>query len=355
MKAIKRLSKLFLLLTVIILNMSILGCKKDVEVLPVKEQVSSDLKAAATGSIISTGTIVNGFYKSGVVLNSTNTVTLKVNVTSIGTYNIFTNTINGYSFSKSGSFTTTGTQNIVLNGSGTPTTNMTNSFTATFGNACIFYVVVVSNLPIVQNGLTYYEVANQKTQKIWLDRNLGSNRVAISYSDYQSYGSLYQWGRLSDDHQKITWLNSYTGTPNNGTSTITWPTNTPTNPLFVKTSTSPWDWRVPQNNSLWQGTTGINNPCPSGFRLPTSSEFQSEITTWTTKNTTGAYGSPLKWVTAGYRDFPDGQVYESGNSGGYWSSTVNSTKSMALWFSVGEAYVVDDFRAAGYSIRCIKN
>ena len=27
-----------------------------------------------------------------------------------------------------------------------------------------------------------------------------------------------------------------------------------------------------QNDNLWQGVNGVNNLCPSGFRLPTSTE-----------------------------------------------------------------------------------
>ena len=39
---------------------------------------------------------------------------------------------------------------------------------------------------------------------------------------------------------------------------------------------SPIDWRTPQNNNLWQGVSGTNNPCPAGFRLPTETELETE-------------------------------------------------------------------------------
>jgi len=343
------------------LSMSIMGCKKDIEEIQTIPESGHNgvLKAGAVGTIVSSGTKINGDYRAGVALNSSNSVTLKVIVTAIGTYNIASNTVNGYSYAKSGTFTATGIQYVTLPASGTPVATGINTFMVTFGTTCSFTVVVVSNVPIVQTSCnisyTYYEVANQVTKKIWLDRNLGASRVAQSANDYQAYGSLYQWGRLADNHQCITWTGPNAGTPVNGTTTTTSSSNTPGHSLFIKTTQSPWDWRVPQNNNLWQGVTGINNPCPPGFRLPTSAEFTAEVNSWATKNTAGAFGSILKWTTAGYRDFPNGQIYQAGTIGGYWSSTISSTKATALWFSASQGYTVSDFRAVGYSVRCIKN
>ena len=44
-------------------------------------------------------------------------------------------------------------------------------------------------------------VVNPVTGKVWLDRNLGATQVAISSTDADSYGDLYQWGRNADGHQ----------------------------------------------------------------------------------------------------------------------------------------------------------
>ena len=63
---------------------------------------------------------VAGTYTSGTVLNSSNTVTFSVNVTTAGSYTIASNTVNGISFSGSGTFTSTGPKTVVLTGSGTP-------------------------------------------------------------------------------------------------------------------------------------------------------------------------------------------------------------------------------------------
>ena len=63
---------------------------------------------------------VQGDYAPEVTMTSDNTMTIQVDVTYPGSYNISTNTVNGISFSKTGNFTTTGIQDVVLAASGTP-------------------------------------------------------------------------------------------------------------------------------------------------------------------------------------------------------------------------------------------
>jgi hypothetical protein len=92
-----------------------------------------------------TGTTVNGTYTQGVALTAANTATLNVNVTTIGTYTITTNVVNGISFSKSGTFTTTGPQTVTLDGAGTPTASGSLNIPATgtgTGSSCTFSVTV---------------------------------------------------------------------------------------------------------------------------------------------------------------------------------------------------------------------
>lgn len=62
-----------------------------------------------------------GAYGVGIPLNTSNTVTLSVDVTTIGTYTITSTPVQGMTFSKTGTFTTTGVQNVDLTGTGTPT------------------------------------------------------------------------------------------------------------------------------------------------------------------------------------------------------------------------------------------
>ncbi len=57
--------------------------------------------------------------------------------------------------------------------------------------------------------------------RLWMDRNLGALQVATASDDHLAYGDLYQWGRLRDGHEAITWTNSTTGTPVSGTTSTT--------------------------------------------------------------------------------------------------------------------------------------
>jgi uncharacterized protein (TIGR02145 family) len=63
---------------------------------------------------------VNRTMVQGVAAPTTATVTLVANVTSVGSYTISTNTLNGVTFSKSGTFSSTGAQTVTLTPSGTP-------------------------------------------------------------------------------------------------------------------------------------------------------------------------------------------------------------------------------------------
>ena len=90
---------------------------------------------------------VNGTYTQGTALISSNTVSVQVNITSIGTWSISTNTVSGFSFSGSGTFTATGIQTVNLAGSGTAGTSGAQTFTVTAGSSsCTFAVTVNSNV-----------------------------------------------------------------------------------------------------------------------------------------------------------------------------------------------------------------
>ncbi|MEP7238000.1 MAG: hypothetical protein ABI685_09050 [Ferruginibacter sp.] len=66
------------------------------------------------------GAMVNGTYTAGTALTALNGILLNVNVLSPGIYSIGTTTVNGISFSASGTFNITGPQQIILSGTGTP-------------------------------------------------------------------------------------------------------------------------------------------------------------------------------------------------------------------------------------------
>ncbi|MDI6832601.1 MAG: FISUMP domain-containing protein [Bacteroidales bacterium] len=195
-------------------------------------------------------------------------------------------------------------------------------------------------------GGTPPSVTNPTTGKIWMDRNLGASQVATSSTDAAAYGDLYQWGRGADGHQSRT----------SSTTTTLSTSDTPGHGNFITTGDiDPCDWRSPQNDNLWQGVSGTNNPCPSGYRLPTEAEWNAERTSWGSNNAAGAFASPLKLPMAGSRLYSDGSLDYVGSLGVYWSSTVFSTNSRGLSFNSSNVDIFIDYRALGLSVRCIKD
>lgn len=190
------------------------------------------------------------------------------------------------------------------------------------------------------------EVMNPTTGEIWMDRNLGASQVATASDDELAYGDLYQWGRFSDGHQcrdsDIISTVSNSSDPDHGD-------------FIVVEQVLPIDWLSPQYNDLWQGTNGINNPCPNGFRLPSESEYQEELLTWTSENVEGAFDSPLKFTAAGSRWYYDGQVLVAGINGYYWGSSVSGIDAYMLIFVSEFAVSGHGRRAYGRSVRCIKD
>jgi len=190
-----------------------------------------------------------------------------------------------------------------------------------------------------------------------MDRNLGASQAATSSTNYQAYGALFQWGRLSDGHECITWTSSTTsdGAEQNHETTTLSSTDNPGHSNFITNGSSPYDWRSPQNNNLWQGVSGINNPCPSGYRLPTDAELNAERLSWGSNNAAGAFASPLKLPVAGNRVSSNGSLSDVGSAGIYWSSTVAGTYSWYLYFLSSGADMSYYFRTNGMSVRCIKD
>ncbi|TXB62717.1 fibrobacter succinogenes major paralogous domain-containing protein [Phaeodactylibacter luteus] len=305
------------------------------------------------GSI--SGTMTEGEDASGT------TMTIYANVTQVGTYDITAGPVNGVTFSGSGTFAATGCQEITLTATGTPTAagnhdyslnttpgeTVTATVAAAIGSYPAGYVHCDPANPTVVN-----DVTNPATGEIWMDRNLGASQVATSYTDAAAYGDSYQWGRFADGHQcrtsGTTTANATTAVPNAGN---------PWDGLFIlETATDP-DWLTSQNDNLWQGVNGVNNPCPIGYRLPTEAELEAELLSWAGTNDTGAFASPLKWTATGIRSPSDGSFAFGSNSklGFYWSSSVLSNLAWGLSIQDSDAFNDLDFRATGAAVRCIKD
>ncbi len=211
-----------------------------------------------------------------------------------------------------------------------------------------------------------------------MDRNLGAQRVATSYNDQEAVGDMYQWGRGADDHQKTT-----SGTTNTRSST-----DVPGNANFILND----DWRSPENNNLWQGVNGVNNPCPSGYRLPTKEEWNAESLDWYTNatQTLPAYQGQAPGYTYGLAPFESflklpvtgnrqtWGTYTFFNVGYYWTSSIQGTirfpgdtqrspyysAAFNIYFDPerddiavygSQSFWFTEERGTGLAVRCIKN
>jgi uncharacterized protein (TIGR02145 family) len=270
-------------------------------------------------------------------------------------------TARGVVWSTSQNPTVTSNAGITTNGSGTGafTSNLTgltagttyyvrayatNSVGTAYGNQVQFTTTAGSS-DGRDNTTTVVDVTNPATGRVWMDRNLGASRAATSSTDAQAYGDLYQWGRGADGHEK---RNSST------TSTLS-NSDQPGHGSFILTPNSPYDWRSPQNNNLWQGVNGINNPCPVEYRLPTEAELNAERASWSTNTSAGAYASPLKLPVAGRRRYSNGSLRNVGSDGAYWSGSVSGSNARFLYFDSSNASMGSLSRADGGSVRCLKD
>lgn len=249
----------------------------------------------------------------------------------------------------------------------------------------------ITNYDPETNNVSYN---NGTKTTVFMNRNLGAKNNTVA--NVGSYGLFYQWGR-KDPFPASSTLTSTTsasiynaggtkltesGTSGTGVKLVQVPvsnnlSNSITNPLtFYYGKSSRYDWYTSgttQNANLWNSTSGaktVYDPCPYGWRVPTSgatgsspwySSTSSNYTNLTFTNgwnwTKAAYN--LGWYPAiGYRSY-NGGTFNSyvGARGYYWTATVNSNNAYSLYLrsnSVNPSYTSSQYRASGYAVRCVK-
>ena len=180
---------------------------------------------------------------------------------------------------------------------------------------------LVSDVGVVINGIR------------WATRNVDApGTFALSP---ERAGMFYQWNR------RIGWSS--------------------TNPMVNSNGGTTWDSSVPAGTE-WESA---NDPCPAGWRVPTSAELtnlRNQPNTWVSNwNDTGINGrvfgtapNQIFLPAAGRRvNHPIGSLYLVGTSGSYWSSTQNG--SACAWYLRFHSSISVGFnlRALGHSVRCV--
>jgi hypothetical protein len=120
-----------------------ISCQKDIDSSAGLSGGSAvfNLDGAPSGCASAT---VSGVFAVGNPLSASNTVTIAVDVQAKGTYSFRTNSANGVYFAAAGSFSSTGSQTVVLTGVGTPVATGNFSYATTNKNACSFNVAFVA-------------------------------------------------------------------------------------------------------------------------------------------------------------------------------------------------------------------
>ncbi len=162
------------------------------------------------------------------------------------------------------------------------------------------------------------------------------------YSQYWWAWNYYQWGRTD-----TTWA---------GWSSDWWSTNNSW--WWTTTTSSAWTY-----SSVSSGDQILMKwPCTLGYHVPTAYEWK--IACDTISGTSCANNSTtvtnmqakLRLPFAGYRNRNTGYYFNQSTYAYYWSSSPNTTNGYDLYFSTSYIHPANiNYRAFGFSVRCIKN
>nr|WP_257788303.1 fibrobacter succinogenes major paralogous domain-containing protein [Elizabethkingia anophelis] len=226
----------------------------------------------------------------------------------------------------------------------TKTVNLPNSFKITPENK--------SNLTINLRKCGAYigSNTNPANYKEFMYQNLGATAGVDPFSaEAGNHGAKYQWGANTNGAGR--YISQANDQSNSG-------------------KVSGWISTPKPAGSWSDGSKTGNDPCPSGYRVPTSAQWQTVINnnnverigSWDNNGnnyTTALYfRNPsnirtLMLPAAGSRDTADGTLDYRGSNGIYWTSSGATSKASSLHFHSGSVELSSYARSDGFSVRCV--
>ena len=208
--------------------------------------------------------------------------------------------------------------------------------------------------------------------KTFLCHNLGADTSTDPHTpQIGNQGAYIQWGKkgptpAANEDVRVTWLTAANVGSLGFASAPTVGSATPVSWAAAETNDDAWNF---DENSPVKVTA--NDPCPTGYRIPTRNEWvgvddnNTESRTGTFSNGTSNYGSALHYgpdastklltlPAAGYRSNANGALISRGIAGFYWSSSESVSAAYSLSFDNSNVYLGFNFnRSNGFSVRCL--
>ena len=317
-------------------------------------QITTIINSGSLGNITGiTGGLLTPHYSDGVVSLSSGVMTGRTTLTSGSALNfsgLNTTTATAapvFVNADTGGNATGGFSADMTIGGVTKTISLPNSFKITPENK--------SNLTINLMKCGAYLGPGDTNWKQFACHNLGADTTANPFMPSAAiHGGKYQWGSNgSVAEEGSRWVSQKTDQANWGIIT---------------------GW-IPKIDALPDGTwsdaskTG-NDPCPTGYRVPTAAQWNDIISNpsnkitalgpWTSVSNITDYdsglliGRGLFLPSSGWRDETTGFAKGLGITGYYASSSLSTGSTVSsLHITNSIINIVDDFRTTGVSVRCI--